>query len=142
MRAWVAVMMVVMAEAVSMVVIVVMMMAMRVAVAMIVLVRGGRSSRMAVVIMRVVVVVAVTMVMVMAMVMLVAMRMLAGAPVFMPVRVVVVACLAGRVCMCVIVAAVRRLLVLVFHASFPVDGSAMCSSMSLSTPLMWASAAE
>src|SRR5471030_1052401 len=32
--------------------------------------------------------------------------------------------------------------VLVAHASVPVDGSAICSSMSLRTPLMWASAAE
>lgn len=33
-------------------------------------------------------------------------------------------------------------IVVLAHASVPVEGSAICSSISLSTPLMWASAAE
>jgi len=32
--------------------------------------------------------------------------------------------------------------VVLAHASVPVEGSAICSSISLSTPLIWASAAE
>lgn len=31
-------------------------------------------------------------------------------------------------------------IVVLAHASFPVEGSAICSSISLSTPLIWASA--
>jgi hypothetical protein len=33
-------------------------------------------------------------------------------------------------------------IVVLAHASVPVEGSAICSSISLSTPLIWASAAE
>ena len=33
-------------------------------------------------------------------------------------------------------------IVMLAHASFPVEGSAICSSISLSTPVIWASAAE
>jgi hypothetical protein len=33
-------------------------------------------------------------------------------------------------------------IVVLAHASVPVEGSAICSSISLRTPLMWASAAE
>lgn len=46
-------------------------------------------------------------------------------PVVMPVGVIV---------MVVIV------IVVLAHASFPLEGSAICSSISLSTPLIWASA--
>ena len=42
----------------------------------------------------------------------------------------------------VVLVAAAIVFVLVAHASVPVDGSAICSSMSLRTPLMWASAAE
>jgi hypothetical protein len=34
------------------------------------------------------------------------------------------------------------MIVVLAHASVPVEGSAICSSISLSTPLIWASAAE
>lgn len=37
---------------------------------------------------------------------------------------------------------VAVMIVVLAHASFPLVGSAICSSMSPSTPLMWASAAE
>ena len=42
----------------------------------------------------------------------------------------------------IVLVAVAIVFVLVAHASVPVDGSAICSSMSLRTSLMWASAAE
>jgi cytochrome c oxidase assembly protein Cox11 len=41
------------------------------------------------------------------------------------------------VCMVVVV-----VIVVLAHASVPLEGSAICSSISLSTPLIWASAAE
>jgi hypothetical protein len=34
------------------------------------------------------------------------------------------------------------MIVVLAHASVPVEGSAICSSISLSTPLIWASAVE
>ncbi len=40
------------------------------------------------------------------------------------------------------VAAVAAVVVMLAHASFPFDGSAICSSISLRTSLIWASAAE
>jgi hypothetical protein len=48
------------------------------------------------------------------------------------------------VAMSVIVMIVVMVVVIVVlaHASVPVEGSAICSSISLSTPLIWASAAE
>jgi hypothetical protein len=47
------------------------------------------------------------------------------------------------VVMAVIVVMVMVIVVVVLaHASVPVEGSAICSSISLSTPLIWASAAE
>ena len=41
-----------------------------------------------------------------------------------------------------VVAAVAAVVVMLAHASFPFDGSAICSSISLRTSLIWASAAE
>ena len=49
------------------------------------------------------------------------------------------------VVMAVIVVMVMVMVIVVVvlaHASVPVEGSAICSSISLSTPLIWASAAE
>lgn len=65
--------------------------------------------------------------------------------VVMTVPVVMAAALAAMlvgVCMFVLVVMIMRVVVVVAHASLPFAGSAMCSSISLSTPLMWASAAE
>jgi hypothetical protein len=42
----------------------------------------------------------------------------------------------------VMVVTVMVVIVVFAHASFPLEGSAICSSISLSTPLIWASAAE
>ena len=41
-----------------------------------------------------------------------------------------------------VVAGVAAVVVMLAHASFPFDGSAICSSISLRTSLIWASAAE
>ena len=51
--------------------------------------------------------------------------------------------LGGRVAMLVImvVVAMAVMVVVLAHASFPLAGSAICSSISPRTPLMWASAA-
>jgi hypothetical protein len=57
------------------------------------------------------------------------------------VRVLVVAVVMIVVIMVVIMMVVVVVVVLA-HASVPVAGSAICSSISLSTPLIWASAAE
>jgi cytochrome c oxidase assembly protein Cox11 len=49
------------------------------------------------------------------------------------------------VAMSVIVVMVMVMVVVIVvlaHASVPVEGSAICSSISLRTPLIWASAAE
>jgi hypothetical protein len=48
------------------------------------------------------------------------------------------------VAMIVVIMVVVMVVVVVVlaHASVPVAGSAICSSISLSTPLIWASAAE
>jgi hypothetical protein len=40
------------------------------------------------------------------------------------------------------VAGVALVVVVLAHASLPLEGSAICSSISFSTPLIWASAAE
>ena len=61
----------------------------------------------------------------------------AGAMVVVAMFIVVVA-----VIMVVVVASVALVVVVLAHASFPFDGSAICSSISFSTPLIWASAAE
>ena len=42
----------------------------------------------------------------------------------------------------VMVVTVMVVIVVFAHASFPLEGSAICSSISFSTPLIWASAAE
>ena len=42
----------------------------------------------------------------------------------------------------VVIMVVMIVVVVLAHASVPVEGSAICSSISLRTPLMWASAAE
>lgn len=60
----------------------------------------------------------------------------------MSVAVVIVAMFVVRVVVAVIVAMVVMVVVVLAHASFPFEGSAICSSISFSTPLMWASAAE
>jgi hypothetical protein len=41
-----------------------------------------------------------------------------------------------------VVALMAVVVVVLAHASFPFEGSAICSSISFSTPLIWASAAE
>ena len=41
-----------------------------------------------------------------------------------------------------VVAGVAGVVMMLAHASFPFDGSAICSSISLRTSLIWASAAE
>jgi hypothetical protein len=55
-----------------------------------------------------------------------------------------VAMLVVRVVVAVIMvmALMAMVVVVLAHASFPFEGSAICSSISFSTPLMWASAAE
>jgi hypothetical protein len=42
----------------------------------------------------------------------------------------------------VLMGVIMLVLVVMAHASLPFAGSAICSSISLRTPLMWASAAE
>jgi hypothetical protein len=42
----------------------------------------------------------------------------------------------------VMIVVMVEVIVVLAHASVPVEGSAICSSISLSTPLIWASAAE
>ena len=59
----------------------------------------------------------------------------------MAVAMIVCVFLAMFVAMIVVVIVVVVIVVLA-HASVPVEGSAICSSISLSTPLIWASAAE
>jgi hypothetical protein len=46
------------------------------------------------------------------------------------------------VLMAMMVMIIVVVMVVLAHASFPVEGSAICSSISWSTPLIWASAAE
>jgi hypothetical protein len=41
-----------------------------------------------------------------------------------------------------VVMVVIVMIVVLAHASFPLEGSAICSSISLRTPVIWASAAE
>ena len=62
----------------------------------------------------------------------------------MVVPMVIVAMFFRRVVVAVImvVALMAVVVVVLAHASFPFEGSAICSSISFSTPLIWASAAE
>jgi hypothetical protein len=56
----------------------------------------------------------------------------------MAVVVSMIAVRVGRMVMVIMMVVV----VVLAHASVPVEGSAICSSISLRTPLIWASAAE
>ncbi|RZT08348.1 hypothetical protein EV582_0380 [Duganella sp. BK701] len=58
----------------------------------------------------------------------------------MAVRMIVAVMVAMSVIVMIVVMVV--MIVVLAHASVPVEGSAICSSISLSTPLIWASAAE
>lgn len=65
----------------------------------------------------------------------------------MAVAMVIVAMVVVRVAMTAValmsgVAGMALVIVVLAHASFPLKGSAICSSISFSTPLIWASAAE
>ena len=60
--------------------------------------------------------------------------------VVMSVRVFVVVLMRVPVVMSVVMMMVIVVIVVLAHASVPVDGSAICSSISLRTPLIWASA--
>ena len=70
------------------------------------------------------------------------MVVMAAVSVIVAVVAVLMLALAVVMSMIVVLMVIMVVIVLLAHASVPVEGSAICSSISLSTPLMWASAAE
>ncbi len=70
------------------------------------------------------------------------MVVMAAVPVIVSMVAVLLFAMAVIMSMIVVCMVVVVVIVVLAHASVPVEGSAICSSISLSTPLIWASAAE